>query len=264
MSRTTEPLALPTFLGEGAIDARPLVFLHGIGATAKGWDLQLKAFPNRRVLAWNACGYADSKPLSTAQPTVNDYAQALLALLDSLGIGPTALVASSWGTPIALALAELQPERVERLVLSGPTAGYGALPAAQRLALLAVRGNRARAAGMAEMLEEDTPRLLASPPTPRLLERLAQAREGVTLDAFLQALHALVHADAVNAIRNIACPTLIVYGEQDAIAPPADHARRLAAALPAARVHVMSQCGHLPHAEHPDSFNRLLGDFIDT
>lgn len=262
MSRTIDSATLPTFLESGKTSGRPVVFLHGIGATAKSWNAQLEAFPNRRVLAWNASGYAGSPPLPQAQPMVDDYARALLGLLDREGVGPAALVASSWGAPIALAFAALQPTRVERLVLTGPTAGYGELPPPQVQALLAERGDRARRMGIEEMLEQEAPRLCASSLAPGMRERLAQARIGVSLDGFLQALHALVHANAVQTIRDIACPTLIVYGEQDEIAPPPGHALRLAAARRGVQVRALPRCGHLPHVEHPDAFNRLLGEFI--
>jgi pimeloyl-ACP methyl ester carboxylesterase len=255
---------LPTFLAERLNESRALVLLHGIGSTALSWHAQLQAFQGRRVLAWNAPGYADSSPLPSALPVAQDYARALLALLDDQNLGPTALVASSWGSTIAIALAALQPARVTHLVLSGPTSGYGALPFAQRLALFAARGERARTAGISAMLEQDAPRLMASPLSAEQRLQQARARRGVTLDGYLQALHALTAADAPPALRDVACPTLIVYGEQDAIAPPAEHALRLAETLPSAQLVVFPRCGHLPHAEHTERFNHVVEAFINS
>ncbi|MET4575415.1 alpha/beta fold hydrolase [Ottowia thiooxydans] len=256
--------ALPTFLSRGAPEAQALVLLHGIGSTSLGWHGQLNAFPGRRVLAWNAPGYGESDPLPSAQPLAQDYAGALLALLDSEGIRETALVASSWGTPIAIALAVLQPARIKHLILSGPSAGYGALPSHQRSELLTARGDRARALGISAMLEQDAPRLVASGLHAAGRQQLILARQGVTLDGYLQALHALAAADAPSGLRQLACPALIVYGEQDAIAPPPEHALRLAEAMPSAQLHAFPQCGHLPHLEHPERFNDLVEAFIKS
>lgn len=263
MTGTPGLSALPTFLSQGADEARSLVLLHGIGSTALGWQSQLHAFAGRRVLAWNAPGYGESKPLPSAQPLAQDYAQALLALLDSEGIRETALVASSWGTPIAIALALLQPGRITHLVLSGPSAGYGDLPSLQRSELLAARGVRARTVGISAMLAQDAPRLVAPGLPAAGHQQLVLARQGVTLDGYLQALHALFAAEAPNGLREVACPTLIIYGEEDAIAPPPAHALRLAEALPSAQLHAFPQCGHLPHVEHPERFNQLIEAFID-
>ncbi|VFR32530.1 probable hydrolase [plant metagenome] len=256
--------ALPTFLEDGSADGRPVVLLHGIGSGALGWHAQMQAFPGRRVLAWNAPGYGDSRPLPSPQPLSQDYARALLALLDSQDLGPTALVASSWGSTIAIALAALQPDRITHLVLSGPTAGYGALPPAQRSALLAARSERAHAVGISTMLEQDAPLLLASTLPVEQRAQLALARQSVRLDGYLQALHALALADAPPVLREVTCPTLIVAGEQDAIAPLPEHVRRLAAALPSAGLELFPHCGHLPHVEHPECFNRLVEAFIDS
>lgn len=255
---------LPTFISAGQGDAPPLVLLHGIGSTATGWRPPLAELAHaRRVLAWNAPGYADSAPLDTPEPLVEDYAQVLLALLDDQRIDSAVLVASSWGTPIAIAAAAMWPDRIAQLVLSGPTAGYGSLPPAEREQLLQTRAARAQARGVAAMLEDDAPRLVA-PGTPEAVRAgLAQARQGVHLAGYLQALHALAHADAVAALARVRCPVLIVAGGQDVIAPPAQHALPLSQALPGTPLHLLEGCGHLPHAEQAAVFAALTRQFIE-
>lgn len=258
-------MGIPTFLQHGDPEApHTVVLLHGIGSTARGWNAQMRAFPDRRVIAWNAPGYADSSALPTPQPVIESYTQALLALLDGEGVGQVSLVASSWGTPIAVTLAATGPARVRHLVLSGPSAGYGWMTQHEREALLLQRSQRARMLGIAPMMEQDGVRLVAPGTAEKLAPALAAARAGVTLDGYLQALHALAHADASRLVRDVPCPMLIVYGENDGVAPPAQHAERLAASLPGAHTRVLANCGHLPHVEHPDTFNDLVSDFIDA
>ena len=56
-------------------------------------------------------------------------------------------------------------------------------------------------------------------------------------------------------------PTLIVWGRQDHVVPPADalgYARRLRGS----RLEVFDRCGHVPMAERPVRFNRLLDGFL--
>lgn len=264
MSDTDPSQGAPAFLSTGSVHARSLLLLHGIGGTAHGWDIQLKKLEGYRLVAWNACGYAGSASLASNAPVARDYAEALQALLDTLEIERTALIASSWGATIAIELAARLPERVTHLVLSGPTAGYGSLPLQEREAMIAARADRAVRSGIDRMLEADSPRLVATQPSPELAERLARSRKGVTLGGFLQALHSLAHADAVATLKTVSCPTLIVYGLQDVIAPPANHALPLAEASPHAKVHGISGCGHLPHLEHPELFNRLVIEFIEA
>ena len=56
-------------------------------------------------------------------------------------------------------------------------------------------------------------------------------------------------------------PTLVIWGRQDAVLP-VGHAHRAMARLPNATLHVFEQCGHFPHMEHRDEFNRLLLEFL--
>ena len=56
-------------------------------------------------------------------------------------------------------------------------------------------------------------------------------------------------------------PTLIVWGERDHVVPPADalgYANRIAGA----QLEVFERCGHVPMAERPVRFNRVLGEFL--
>ncbi len=262
MSDSNAALGASAFLSAGSALSPGLVLLHGIGGTAYGWAQQIEKLQGYRLVAWNACGYAGSAPLASTSPRSRDYGEVLEALLDALDIEKMALVASSWGATIAIDLAARSPERVTHLVLSGPTAGYGSLPPQEREALIASRADRAARSGIDKMLEADAPRLVATQPSPELSARLARSRQGVTLGGFRQALSALAHADAVAALKTVKCPTLIIYGQEDVIAPPASHALRLAEALPRAEVRAISGCGHLPHLEHPKLFERLLIDFL--
>jgi pimeloyl-ACP methyl ester carboxylesterase len=56
-------------------------------------------------------------------------------------------------------------------------------------------------------------------------------------------------------------PTLIVWGREDKIAP-LECGELFAAAIPKSRLAVIDRCGHFPHLEKPDEFNRVLLDFL--
>lgn len=243
----------------------PVLMLHGIGSTAVGWAPQVEAWSaSRRAASWNAPGYADSPPLNHAEPLIEDYAVALRDWMDGLGVAQAHLVASSWGSLIALAFAATHPDRVARLVLSGPTAGAGHLPERERTAMLRDRGDRARQAGVAAMLATGASRLVAPGADEATLGRVARARQGVETAGYLQALYSLIHARGTDLISAVKSPVLIVAGEDDLIAPPAQHAQRLAAAAPNARLVHFARCGHLPHAEHPGPFTKEALSFINS
>ena len=63
------------------------------------------------------------------------------------------------------------------------------------------------------------------------------------------------------ALRGVACPTLLVGGQQDTIAPESD-LRAFAARDDTRRVEILPDTGHLPMLEQPDAFNRIVDEFL--
>ena len=57
------------------------------------------------------------------------------------------------------------------------------------------------------------------------------------------------------------CPTLVVWGDRDAIIP-VGHGERYARLIPGARSLVLPDTGHLPMVERPRTFNRELLEFL--
>ena len=56
-------------------------------------------------------------------------------------------------------------------------------------------------------------------------------------------------------------PTLLVWGENDAITPP-DVARQFEELIQDAELHFIEKCGHAPMLEHPETFNRIMLHFL--
>ena len=61
----------------------------------------------------------------------------------------------------------------------------------------------------------------------------------------------------------IACPTLIVWGERDSLLP-VRHAREWAQRIPSSELRVLSEAGHLPMLERPEQFNRVALEFVES
>jgi pimeloyl-ACP methyl ester carboxylesterase len=81
-------------------------------------------------------------------------------------------------------------------------------------------------------------------------------------EGFAQSCEALAGAKAAD-IRAIRCPTLLVTGEDDGVAPPTV-AQALADRIRGARLKVLSRCGHWTPLEQPKECSRLATDHIRT
>ena len=69
--------------------------------------------------------------------------------------------------------------------------------------------------------------------------------------------------DVRTRLPQIAVPTLVIVGREDAISP-VDEMRAIADAIPGANFHVVEQAGHMAPLEQPGEVNRLIADFVDS
>jgi pimeloyl-ACP methyl ester carboxylesterase len=244
----------------GAMHRRtlPVVLLHGIGSGAASWVAQLDALgATRRVLAWDAPGYGASTRVACASPVASDYADALRAWLDALGIDRCVLVGHSLGAIIAGSFAADAPERVAGLLLISPAAGYGASPEREskrdaRLKMLAELGPeglaRERSANMLSPHAGDEARDWV---------RWNMAR--IVPEGYAQATHLLANADLASDLARFEKRRAVAVGAQDAITPP-DACDRIAQA---ARVslQVIPRAGHAGYVESPAAYTALIDSF---
>jgi pimeloyl-ACP methyl ester carboxylesterase len=104
-------------LGEGF----PIVFQHGLGVHLGYVVAMLQPPPGFRLLTMDFRGHGDTRPLGPIEKIgMAAFADDLLALMDSRGIGQAVLGGSSMGAAVALNLALRFPHRVCGLILARP------------------------------------------------------------------------------------------------------------------------------------------------
>ena len=105
--------------GEGPV----VLALHASPRSSVSLIPVIEALADRwRVIAPDTPGYGLSTPLSQPDPTLDDFADALVALLDDLGVARASVYGTHTGAALALALARRAPQRVAALVLDGLSA----------------------------------------------------------------------------------------------------------------------------------------------
>ena len=139
-----------------------VLLLHGIGSNSTAWRYMFEALrADHRVVAWNAPGYYLTDHLRAEAPTNWQYADALAALFDALGIVSAHVAGSSFGSMVAATFAVRHPHRVRRLALLGASRGQKWLPPEERARRLALRD--ATAAEGAVAMSEKRWRVLLGP-----------------------------------------------------------------------------------------------------
>lgn len=253
--------AIPSWVEAGEA-SRALVFLHGIGGNAHSFDWQLPAFAERwRALAWDMPGYGQTS--LDGEMTWPSLVDALLRLLDHLGIERAVVVGHSMGGMVAQQLALDHPDRVEALVLSATSAAFGSADGSFQERFLAER-LAPLDAGLtpADLAPKVMPAMFKDFASDEAIARAVASMSAIRPETYRAALHCLVSFDHHDEIGAIACPTLVLAAERDEIAPPKGM-ERMAAKIPDARYHCLPGAGHLANLERPDAFNAAIDAFLD-
>jgi 3-oxoadipate enol-lactonase len=252
-------------IGAGpAAPSRTLVLLHAFPLAADMWRPQLAAVPpGWRFIAPDLRGFGQSSGGDTSAPaSVDDYAQDVFALLDHLGLDRVVLGGLSMGGYGAFAALRLAPERVGGLVLADTRSeadGEAARKSRDAMVETLAHG------GAAAVFERMLPGLLGATTRASRLEvvervralALAQPVEGIRRG--IQRLKS--RPDSTPRLARIACPTLIVVGDEDQITG-VDDARQMHDRIPGAELAVISRAGHLTNLEQPGEFNAALARFL--
>jgi pimeloyl-ACP methyl ester carboxylesterase len=239
----------------------PLVLLHGGLVDSRAWRREIKAFSAEyHVISWDApgCGRSSDPP---ADVTLDDYADTVAALLDSLDVGPAHVLGHSFGGGLALAVYERHARLVRSLILVSAYAGWsGSLPPeeVEERRLRAERNARRPTEEwidefLATLFDETTPRHLVDETREIMLDTRPRG--------MLPMLNAFAQADLTATLEHVAVPTLLLYGERDQRSPR-PVAEAMAAAIPTSRLVFLPGVGHDVHVEAPDVFDDEIRSFL--
>jgi pimeloyl-ACP methyl ester carboxylesterase len=239
----------------GPVDAvlPPLVLLHGIGSCAASWrGLLPRLAAGRRVLAWDAPGYAASAPLPMDRPTANDYADAVDAWLAAADAHAPVLLGHSLGALMAAALAA-RSGVVGTLLLASPAQGYATAAPAVREAKFDERMAALRTLGIEGMARERSARLCAPAAPAAVVAKVRDNMLQIHQRGYSQAAWMLAN-DHIDAHLAAARAPLagVMCGEFDAVTP-AEPSRRLAERH-GAPFRLLGGLGHACYVEDPASF----------
>ncbi len=241
----------------------PLLLIMGHGATLEWWARIRPALAARyRTILFDnrGVGKSDVPPGPYAIATMADDAA---AVLDAAGVASAHVFGLSMGGYIAQELVLRHPDRVRSLILACTSCGGRA---AVRAAPEVVSALGARAT----MTREEAMRVMgaftfdASTPRERVEEDFAirlQAR--VPNEGYFAQLDAVrAWSGAIDRLKDIAVPTLVIHGETDQLVPP-DNGRLLAKAIPGAALVMLPDASHIFLTDQPEAANAAILSFLD-
>ncbi len=254
------------------------ILLHGFGASTFSWREVIDPLSEYGlVIAYDRPAFGlTERPLVWKED--NPYTQKsnielLLSLLDVKNIDQAVLIGNSAGGTLATAFTLTHPERVLALI-EVDAAIYQTRPDSALLdwllntpqvdhlgPLIARRLGGTQGEAFIESAWHDPSPLEENP------EILAGYRKPLKAENWDRALWE--HTKATNPpelssqLSQINVPTLVISGDDDRIVP-VENSRRLAKAIPHAKLVILENCGHLPQEECPDAFLGAIENFLET
>jgi pimeloyl-ACP methyl ester carboxylesterase len=243
-------------------DGPAVVFVHGLGATANVWHAQRMTLSRYfRVVTFDLSGSGRSGK-SRGPYSFDVWADELAGLIDHLHLPDAVVVGHSMGTFIAQRFAARRPEKARALVLAGALTELAALVKeayAQRAALVEREGM----AGVADVMLGTA---LSAGTRERNLALTGLVREMYLANdpaSYAGHCRALAAGSAREDQPKITCRTLLVVGDQDAVAPLGLQ-QQIAAAIAGAVIRVVPNTAHMTMLETPEAFNAILLEFLAT
>jgi non-heme chloroperoxidase len=242
---------------------RPLVMIHGWGASSRWFNAQLDGLSDRlHVIALDQRFHGGSdRPAHGAR--VARTAKDVHELLEALALDDAVLLGWSIGVATVLSYFDLfGSDRIGRYVTvcggskplndDGWALGFTDVAGAVGFKAFA-------AADPAALAHANVPTYFVSRPAEAELAWMIADTANLPPVAADLAFDCIV-LDFRDALRRLDRPTLAIFGEQDHVIPVAN-AEFVTGALPGVRCEIFQASGHCPFIEEAARFNQVLGEF---
>lgn len=253
----------------------PIILVHGITSHRGVWTRTIASLQDRfHCVALDLLGFGDSDKPQDGDYTIAKQAERVLKAADQFGFDKFTAIGHSMGGQIVTYLAAtLAPQRVSKLIsMDGVVTGELSDNVQNFKRLLIVVGQRI-------------------PVVYHLMKSLCKWKpaacwafnhwfykaEDMPFDAWeVDRYHALDSniaqstpkawsslnaTDLTPTLKNIAAPTLIIFGKQDGTVPTSQ-AHLFKEKLPAAQLGLIDQCGHFPMYEKFDEYIKYTREFL--
>ena len=241
-----------------------LVFLHGIGGNRTNWSRQIEmARQEYHAIAWDARGYGDSDdyegPLAFA-----DFSHDLRRLLDHQEVDTAHLCGLSMGGRIALDFYDHYPERVKSLILCDTFPGFDASFTQEGRERFVRERRQPLMEGkeLADIAPLVARTLVAPSARPEVVQELIESMCILHKDSYIKTIEGMTLYTPITDVSEIRVPVQIIVGSEDKLTPPSV-SKKMADAIPGARLLVLERTGHMSNLESRDAFDQCVREFLN-
>jgi pimeloyl-ACP methyl ester carboxylesterase len=236
------------YIEEG--EGEPLILLHGLfGALSNFGDL-INYFRNHNKVVVPILPLLDMDLLHTSVGGLQKFVHKFIEFHDFQNVH---LLGNSLGGHVAILHVLKQPERIKSLILTGSSGlfenGMGDT--------YPKRGDYDYIKKKTELTFYD-PKIATKELVDEVYEIVNNRLKAIKIIALAKSAIRNNLGEDINQIKQ---PTLLIWGNNDAITPPFV-GREFHRLIPNSELHFIDKCGHAPMMEVPDEFNRILHKFL--
>ncbi len=247
---------------DGPDDAPVLVLNHTLATSRAMWRAQIPHLSGRhRVISFDMRGHGESAAPDYPY-NLEMLAEDVIGVLDGLGVErPAIFLGISIGGMVGQALGLRHPDRFRALILcntASRTSPEGRAGFDQRIE--AVRKD-----GIEGQVQPTLERWLSAEfrsRDPQTTKWVADMVRGTPVAGMVGCCEAIKALDYTDQLDRITLPTLIIAGEKDPGAPVAA-SEVIRDRIKGAHLEVITGCLHQTPIEAPDTFNRIVGAFLE-
>jgi non-heme chloroperoxidase len=241
-------------------DAEPIIFVHGLADSWFSFSAVMAQLPaTYPAFALDLRGFGDSERPESGY-TIDQFAADVAAFMDAVGCGAATLVGHSLGSFIVRRVAQLYPTKARRLMLIG--SAYAPVNPVTLDVYEIVHG-------LTEPISEEFVRefqgsTLHTPVPIAFFEGVIAESLKAPVRVWQSTLDGVFALNDTADLGRITVPTVIVWGDHDALFNDLDDQERLASAIPGARLSVYAGAGHSPNWEMPARIASDLTAFVSA
>lgn len=240
-------------------DGDPVIFVHGLGSSARDWERQLDVFSaTHRMITVDLRGHGRSdKP--GGPYSIEMFASDVAALIEHLHLAPASVVGISLGGMVAFQLAATRPELIDKIAI------VNALPDNDLLAeapvQIAIRKLIVRLLGLRRMGEFLAPRLFPDDDMEEERRMLVERWAENDKRAYRASFQAILDWPGVtDQLADYPGPMLMISASDDYV--PLEKKQPYLDRLSQIEHVVVPNSHHAVPVERPEAFNAVLADFL--
>lgn len=235
---------------------KPVVLVHGLGSSVETWKKNMNQLAKHfKVYAFDLLGFGMAeKPRISYR--IGVFSEFLKGFLDVLGVEMASLVGNSLGGLVSLWFSLSDQERIEKLVIES-SAG---LEKGARYVIKGFMGEKWTLKRLKEFYEF----IYFKPHVDeKLLELRVKPLSKPDAEHVFESTLNMPREweDLPERLKRLERPTLIVWGAEDRLIS-VKHAYEFHQLINGSKLVVFERTGHVPHAERPEKFNKVVANFL--